>query len=53
MHDDEVTICGQGEACEAYCPVARIGRACPDVDEFYAEMAEAGFSLEGLASRLG
>lgn len=39
--------------CAKYCPVADLGRDCPDVDEFYGELDDQGVSLDELARRLG
>ncbi len=40
-----VVICGTGRACERACPVAEVGRYCPEVVEFIDELRERGLTL--------
>ena len=45
-------ICGTGAACEKDCPVMRIGRACPTVEDVFRECVEAGVNPLDVLTRL-
>ncbi len=47
---NEAKVCGTGAACEAYCPLVRVGRDCPDIDDMLSMADMAGITPSELLS---